>query len=89
MIPLAIIAPNGGPIRFEHVSFEYPSRKNAIILKHLDLEVGVGESVAIVWVVVIMLFFSFLGCLTSSVVIAKIFQLEDRVEVGSLPSMHF
>ena len=37
-----------GPIKFEHVSFEYPSRKNMKILKHLDLEVGVGESVAIV-----------------------------------------
>lgn len=39
-----------GPIRFEHVSFEYPSRKNVKILKHLDLEVEVGESVAIVLV---------------------------------------
>ena len=38
-----------GPIRFEHVWFEYPSRR-VQILKDLNLEVGVGESVAIVWV---------------------------------------
>ncbi|KAL4249152.1 Type 1 protein exporter [Abortiporus biennis] len=37
-----------GPIRFEHITFEYPSRKNVTILKHLDLEIEVGESVAIV-----------------------------------------
>ena len=37
-----------GPIRFEHVWFEYPSRRNVQILKDLNLEIGVGESVAIV-----------------------------------------
>ena len=37
-----------GVIRFEHVWFEYPSRRNVQILKDLNLEVGVGESVAIV-----------------------------------------
>ncbi|TFK84857.1 P-loop containing nucleoside triphosphate hydrolase protein [Polyporus arcularius HHB13444] len=37
-----------GPIRFEHVWFEYPSRRNVQILKDLNLEVNVGESVAIV-----------------------------------------
>ncbi|TBU40304.1 P-loop containing nucleoside triphosphate hydrolase protein [Dichomitus squalens] len=37
-----------GVIRFEHVWFEYPSRRNAQILKDLNLEVAVGESVAIV-----------------------------------------
>ena len=37
-----------GPIRFEHVGFEYPSRRNVQILKDLNLEIGVGESVAIV-----------------------------------------
>ncbi|EMD33179.1 hypothetical protein CERSUDRAFT_118237 [Gelatoporia subvermispora B] len=37
-----------GPVRFENVSFEYPSRKGVEILKNLNLEVKVGESVAIV-----------------------------------------
>ncbi|EIW53943.1 P-loop containing nucleoside triphosphate hydrolase protein [Trametes versicolor FP-101664 SS1] len=37
-----------GPIRFEHVWFEYPSRRNVQILKDLNLEVAMGESVAIV-----------------------------------------
>ncbi|KAJ3481328.1 hypothetical protein NLI96_g7731 [Meripilus lineatus] len=37
-----------GPIKFERITFEYPSRKNVQVLKNLDLEVGVGESVAIV-----------------------------------------
>ena len=39
-----------GVIRFEHVWFEYPSRQNVQILKDLNLEIGVGESVAIVYV---------------------------------------
>lgn len=37
-----------GPIRFEGIQFEYPSRKGVDILKDFNLEVGVGESVAIV-----------------------------------------
>lgn len=37
-----------GPVRFEGVQFEYPSRKGVEILKDFNLEVGVGESVAIV-----------------------------------------
>lgn len=37
-----------GPIKFEGVQFEYPSRKGVEILKDLNLEIGVGESVAIV-----------------------------------------
>ncbi|KAG6864786.1 hypothetical protein C0991_007160 [Blastosporella zonata] len=36
-----------GPIKFEGVQFEYPSRKGVEILKDLNLEIGVGESVAI------------------------------------------
>lgn len=39
-----------GPVRFERVGFEYPSRKGVEILKDFDLEIGVGESVAIVYV---------------------------------------
>ncbi|KAF4563181.1 ATP-binding cassette permease mdl1 [Pleurotus pulmonarius] len=37
-----------GVIKFENVQFEYPSRKGVDILKEFNLEVGVGESVAIV-----------------------------------------
>lgn len=37
-----------GPIRFESVSFEYPSRKGVEVLKNFNLKVEVGESVAIV-----------------------------------------
>jgi putative ABC transport system ATP-binding protein len=40
-----------GIVRFEDVTFEYPSRKGAEILKNFNLEIGVGESVAIVYVV--------------------------------------
>ncbi len=37
-----------GVIRFEHVWFEYPTRQNVQILKDLNLDISVGESVAIV-----------------------------------------
>ncbi|KAI0657674.1 P-loop containing nucleoside triphosphate hydrolase protein [Cubamyces menziesii] len=37
-----------GPIRFERVWFEYPSRRGVQVLKDLDLEIAVGESVAVV-----------------------------------------
>ncbi|KAJ4483582.1 P-loop containing nucleoside triphosphate hydrolase protein [Lentinula aciculospora] len=37
-----------GPVRFERVGFEYPSRRGVEILKEFSLEIGVGESVAIV-----------------------------------------
>ncbi|KAJ3771900.1 P-loop containing nucleoside triphosphate hydrolase protein [Lentinula raphanica] len=37
-----------GPVRFERVGFEYPSRRGVEILKDFNLEIGVGESVAIV-----------------------------------------
>ncbi|KAK2463064.1 hypothetical protein APHAL10511_004719 [Amanita phalloides] len=37
-----------GSIRFEHVGFEYPSRKGVKILKDFNLDIGVGESVALV-----------------------------------------
>lgn len=37
-----------GPIRFEGITFEYPSRKEVTVLKDLDLTIEVGESVAIV-----------------------------------------
>lgn len=47
-----------GTIRFEHVHFEYPTRKDAKILKDFNLEARVGETVAIVYVFKIALF----GC---------------------------
>ncbi|KAJ3807029.1 P-loop containing nucleoside triphosphate hydrolase protein [Lentinula aff. lateritia] len=37
-----------GPVRFERVGFEYPSRRGVEILNDFNLEIGVGESVAIV-----------------------------------------
>lgn len=37
-----------GIIKFEKITFEYPSRKNVEILRDFDLEIGVGENVAIV-----------------------------------------
>ena len=39
-----------GYVRFESVGFEYPSRKGVEILKDFDLDLNVGESVAIVYV---------------------------------------
>ncbi|KAG5636936.1 hypothetical protein H0H81_006332 [Sphagnurus paluster] len=45
---VAVLNNRRGPIRFEGVQFEYPSRKGVEILKDLNLEVGVGESVAVV-----------------------------------------
>lgn len=39
-----------GSLVFEHVRFEYPSRKGVEILKELSLDIGVGESVAVVCV---------------------------------------
>lgn len=38
-----------GVVKFEHVHFEYPSRKGVEILKDFDLELDVGESVVIVY----------------------------------------
>lgn len=37
-----------GRVRFESVGFEYPSRKGVEILKDFNLDLNVGESVAIV-----------------------------------------
>lgn len=37
-----------GPIRFENVCFQYPSRKEVTVLKNLNLEINPGESVALV-----------------------------------------
>ena len=37
-----------GVVRFEGITFEYPSRKGVEILKDFNLEMAVGESIAIV-----------------------------------------
>jgi ABC-type bacteriocin/lantibiotic exporter with double-glycine peptidase domain len=39
-----------GIIRLENVSFTYPSRKEVGVLNGVDLEINVGDSVAIVFV---------------------------------------
>jgi len=43
-----IPADRRGTLKFENIRFEYPSRKGVDILKEFELEIGVGESVAIV-----------------------------------------
>ncbi|KAF8627662.1 hypothetical protein AX15_004353 [Amanita polypyramis BW_CC] len=45
---VVVSADRRGPIRFEHVDFEYPSRKAVKILKDFNLDIGIGESVALV-----------------------------------------
>jgi ABC-type bacteriocin/lantibiotic exporter with double-glycine peptidase domain len=37
-----------GVVRLENVSFRYPSRKSVSVLNGVDLEINVGDSVAIV-----------------------------------------
>ena len=37
-----------GRVRFENIGFEYPSRKGVEILRDFNLDLNVGESVAIV-----------------------------------------
>ena len=39
-----------GTISFKNIQFEYPSRKGVEILKDFNLDIGIGESVAIVCV---------------------------------------
>lgn len=43
-----LVATRRGTIKFEGINFEYPSRKGVEVLKDFHLEIGVGESVAIV-----------------------------------------
>lgn len=37
-----------GVVRFEGVGFEYPTRKDVKVLNDFNMEIGIGESVAIV-----------------------------------------
>ena len=46
--PLALPAETKGEVRFEAVSFAYPSQPDRLILEELDLTVRPGESVALV-----------------------------------------
>ncbi len=39
-----------GPLRFENITFSYPTRRGVNVLEDFDLEVNVGENVAIVCV---------------------------------------
>jgi hypothetical protein len=63
-----------GVLKFENIKFEYPSRKGAEILRNFNLEIAVGESVAIVYV-----FFVSLYLLRLHV------GIEERVEEANLP----
>lgn len=45
---IAVDPSRRGTVKFENVGFEYPSRKGVVILDNFNLELGVGESVAIV-----------------------------------------
>jgi ATP-binding cassette subfamily B (MDR/TAP) protein 10 len=51
-IPLGVgrVCPKewNGVVRLENVSFRYPSRKSVSVLNGVDLEINVGDSVAIV-----------------------------------------
>ena len=46
--PVALPTPGRGAIRFEHVSFHYPSRPDTRALEGFDLDVRPGETVAFV-----------------------------------------
>jgi putative ABC transport system ATP-binding protein len=39
-----------GPLRFENITFSYPTRSGVNVLEDFYLEVNVGENVAIVYV---------------------------------------
>ncbi len=39
-----------GPLRFENITFSYPTRRGVNVLEGFDLDVNVGENVAIVYV---------------------------------------
>jgi hypothetical protein len=39
-----------GPLRFENITFSYPTRRGVNVLENFDLEVNVGENVAVVYV---------------------------------------
>lgn len=47
----AVLDPaRSGPLRFENITFSYPTRSGLNVLEDFNLEVNVGENVAIVYV---------------------------------------
>lgn len=49
-VPIPQSAIRGGVIKFENVTFQYPSRKDVSVLNGFNLTIPVGGSTAIVWV---------------------------------------
>ena len=47
---VAIDPKRTGPLRFENVAFSYPTRSGVNVLENFNLDVQVGENVAIVYV---------------------------------------
>lgn len=47
-VPVPSMQDRTGTVRFERVGFAYPSRKSVEVLRDFSLEVGTGESVALV-----------------------------------------
>lgn len=46
----AVLLPaRSGPLRFENITFSYPTRSGVNVLEDFNLEVNVGENVAIVY----------------------------------------
>jgi ABC-type multidrug transport system fused ATPase/permease subunit len=46
----AVLLPGrSGPLRFENITFSYPTRSGVNVLEDFNLEVNVGENVAIVY----------------------------------------
>jgi ABC-type multidrug transport system fused ATPase/permease subunit len=39
-----------GPLRFENITFSYPTRRGVNVLENFSLEVNIGENVAVVYV---------------------------------------
>jgi putative ABC transport system ATP-binding protein len=47
-IGVDLLSTRRGTVKFEGIQFDYPSRRGVDVLKDFHLEIGVGESVAIV-----------------------------------------
>jgi ABC-type bacteriocin/lantibiotic exporter with double-glycine peptidase domain len=49
-VGVALDPARSGPLRFENITFSYPTRRGVNVLEDFHLEVNVGENVAIVYV---------------------------------------